>query len=176
MPVNLTLSDQQITAVLQQVNSPVLTTVVPAPIVIPMGRIDPAITFTDVGQQRVDDVMPEGTPGTVKQTVTGHVLSLPVTELNSKGEWTGLHGEGIIGYAARVCRQCGWSDAAAAIATTGGLIGQQSQLKTFGRTVASWPAMVDQWFNLEAYSGMSADQLAAIKAQWDVVMARIKGQ
>lgn len=149
----------------------------PAPM-IPLGAPDPAITFKVVGNTRVDDVMPAGTPGTMTMPITGHVLSLPTSAVAADGTWLGTpgSGEGLIGYCERVCRQCGWDDAVAGIAQAGGIQALGSQLPAAGRTVASWPAMADNWYNLAKYSKLSTAEQAAIQASWDDVEARMKAQ
>lgn len=125
----------------------------------------PAVTFTrDTLGNRIDNVAPTGTPGTVTLPVTGHVLSLPQPRLDAQGKLI-QGGEMLVGYTLRVGVQCG-ATLQKAIDMHGAIAYMESGLKTYGPTPAYWPMEVDEFYNREAYNPVSDADKAAQAKQW----------
>lgn len=176
-----------------QIEAPVQTakTPVPQPAPVPVAVPHPN-PFIDIPVQyrhaspppyaaRYDDPLPEGTPGSVKMLITGHVLSKPQPQYGPDGRWNG-QGEGFIGYMNRVRFQTtagpnGEINAVAAHQVTnmlGFAMQAQSALKSSGPTPDSWPFMADEFSNSEKYNPVDpAAAQAAIKA-WGEANQRLR--
>jgi hypothetical protein len=129
-----------------------------------------AVTFTlGPNGQQIDDVVPEGTPGTVVLPVTGHVLSVPRASVDVHGNWTGV-GEGIMGYAVRVCKQAGVT-VQEAINEEGALQVACPAARPPLSGVAAWPQQVDEFFNRAAYNPVDPHVAAENAAEWQATHA-----
>jgi hypothetical protein len=127
-------------------------TTTPVMVTIPTTQI----TYTaGPGGWRVDDVVPPGTPGTVTIPKTQHTLSLPQPNPADPGR-----GEMLVGYIARVSKQCG---AATFPTGLGALFLGTAHLFQPGRphdTAGTyWPEAADRYYNQAAYQ--TAEQNAA---------------
>jgi hypothetical protein len=132
---------------------------------------------------RYDDPLPDGTVGSVKMLITGHILSMPQPQYGPDGKLT-TGGEMIIGYLNRVRFQITAGpngeanpDAAQQITNSLGFMMQaQSALKSYGPTPDSWPFMCDEFANHDKYNPVSAADAAAAIAGWAAVQQGIREQ
>lgn len=113
---------------------------------------------------RVDDVVPAGTLGTVTLPKTGNTLSLPQPNVEHPER-----GEMLVGYIARVHKQCGEplfpQGLGSLFLGTDGLF---SPGRPWDAAGTFWPEAADKFYNREAYAtDEEKARDAASAAQWD---------
>lgn len=124
---------------------------------------------------RVDDIVPPGTPGTVTLPKTGHTLSLPQP---SDDPTNPGKGEMLMGYIARVHKQCGSptfpQGLGALFLGTEGLFAPGRPWDAKG---TYWPEAADKFYNREAYmTDAEKAALATSNQQWDAHWAEKERQ
>lgn len=151
--------------------------IVPGPIVkLAPVETSKAITWSaGPSGWRVDDIVPPGTPGTVTLPKTGHTLSLPQPspDPNNPGR-----GEMLMGYIARVHKQCGEptfpQGLGALFLGTDGLFAPGRPWDAKG---TYWPEAADKFYNREAYmTDAEKAAQAAANQQWDAHWAEKERQ
>lgn len=132
--------------------------VAPAPVPAPaqnpavsVPTMTSAITHVTEADRRFDDIVPEGTPGTIKLAKTGHVLSLPLIE---QGEWWS-------GYIVRVYKQCRAFAPQGAMNFGDAAFAPYGGLKDDG---SNWPIVADRCYNPDAYA---SDEVKAQQAAYN---------
>ena len=136
-----------------------------APTQAPPARLNTALvevrTLADV--ERIDPVVPAGTPGTVQCPATGHVLSVARPDLD----------EGFMSYCRRVSAQAaGNPDTAAAVLTYGDAL--FDRFGGFQADGSNWPLAADRFYNLRAYmSQQERGQDDQARAQWSALRANL---
>lgn len=122
---------------------------------------------------RVDDIVPPGTPGTVTLPKTGHTLSLPQPNPADP-----THGEMLIGYIARVHKQCGSPTFPQGLgALFLGTEGLFAPGKPWDAAGTYWPEAADRFYNREAYmTDAEKAAQAAANQQWDAHWAEKERQ
>ena len=151
--------------------------IVPGPIV----KLAPVTTPTQITYTagpsgwRVDDVVPSGTPGTVTLPKTGHVLSLPQPSPDPTNPGKG---EMLMGYIARVHKQCGEPTFPQGLGSlflgTEGLFAPGRPWDAAG---TYWPEAADKYYNRLAYeSDYERELRLRATTQWNEYDAEKKRQ